>query len=277
MRDARTDSSSFRAALHELTTMLVYEAARTFPVEKYPVQTPVTGTEGTRAGQPAAAGPGAAGRLPRHDRRRPRCCPSRRDGLRRPRPRRAVSHEPQARTWSRCRATWPACRVLVLDPMLATGGSLEHCRRLLADRGCTDITALCVLAAPIGIARLEQSGSPLRLVTAAIDEGLNDNMFIVPGSATPATGSSAACPGSEPVTSPGTDLGGSARVGERTTATVSGHDWCCARRRAAAVGVRRRDGLATMPGSASTWGWPPLSWSSWPWPGGSPTPTGPRR
>ena len=60
--------------------------------------------------------------------------------------------------------------VLVLDPMLATGGSLEHCCRLLADRGCTDITVLCVLAAPVGIERLERSGLPLRLVTASIDE-----------------------------------------------------------------------------------------------------------
>jgi uracil phosphoribosyltransferase len=70
---------------------------------------------------------------------------------------------------------------LVLDPMLATGGSLEHCCRLLADRGCADITVLCVLAAPEGIARLERSGLPLRIVTAAIDQGLNEKMFIVPG------------------------------------------------------------------------------------------------
>jgi len=71
--------------------------------------------------------------------------------------------------------------VLVLDPMLATGGSLEHCCRLLAERGATDITILCVLAAPEGIARLDRSGLPLRLVTAAIDERLNDKMFIIPG------------------------------------------------------------------------------------------------
>ena len=71
--------------------------------------------------------------------------------------------------------------VLVLDPMLATGGSLEHCCRLLADRGCTDITVLCVLAAPVGIERLERSGLPLRLVTAAIDEGLNDQHVHRPG------------------------------------------------------------------------------------------------
>ena len=71
--------------------------------------------------------------------------------------------------------------MLVLDPMLATGGSLVHCCRLLVDRGCTDIIVCCVLAAPEGIERLARSGLPLRLVTASIDEGLNDKMFIVPG------------------------------------------------------------------------------------------------
>jgi uracil phosphoribosyltransferase len=71
--------------------------------------------------------------------------------------------------------------VLVLDPMLATGGSLVHCCRLLVDRGCTDIIVCCVLAAPEGIDRLAGSGLPLRLVTASIDQGLNDHMFIVPG------------------------------------------------------------------------------------------------
>jgi uracil phosphoribosyltransferase len=70
---------------------------------------------------------------------------------------------------------------MVLDPMLATGGSLEHCVRLIASRGCDDITVVCVLAAPEGIARLEASGLPMRLVTAAIDEKLNDRAFIVPG------------------------------------------------------------------------------------------------
>ena len=65
--------------------------------------------------------------------------------------------------------------------MLATGGSLLHCCRLLSDRGCTDITICCVLAAPEGIDRLNSSGLPLRLVTAAVDEVLNDQMFIVPG------------------------------------------------------------------------------------------------
>src|SRR3712207_8380430 len=64
--------------------------------------------------------------------------------------------------------------VFVLDPMLATGGSLVHCCELLVARGTTSITVLCALAAPDGIRRLEESGLPLRVFTASIDEGLND-------------------------------------------------------------------------------------------------------
>jgi len=71
--------------------------------------------------------------------------------------------------------------VFVLDPMLATGGSLVHCCSLLTARGCTSITVLCALAAPEGIARLEESGLPLRVFTASIDEELNSNAYIVPG------------------------------------------------------------------------------------------------
>jgi uracil phosphoribosyltransferase len=71
--------------------------------------------------------------------------------------------------------------VYVLDPMLATGGSLLHCCTLLADRGATDITVICALAAPEGLRRLADSGLPVRVVTASVDERLNDRAFIVPG------------------------------------------------------------------------------------------------
>ncbi len=178
MRDARTDSASFRAALHELTTMLVYEAARSFPVERYPVQTPVTDTQGTRLANPPLLVPvlraglgmadAALGLLPESSMGFV--------GLARD----EETFEPRAYMES-LPPDLTGLPVLVLDPMLATGGSLEHCCRLLADRGCTDITVLCVLAAPAGIDRLDRSGLPLRLVTAAVDEGLNDRRFIVPG------------------------------------------------------------------------------------------------
>jgi uracil phosphoribosyltransferase len=178
MRDARTDSGSFRAALHELTTMLVYEAARSFPVETFPIQTPVAPTDGHRLANPPLLVPVLRAGLGMADSALALLPESSMGfvGLARD----EETFEPRAYMESLPRDL-SGLPVLVLDPMLATGGSLLHCCRLLAERGCRDITVLCVLAAPAGIARLEASGLPLRLVTAAIDEVLNDRMFIVPG------------------------------------------------------------------------------------------------
>lgn len=70
----------------------------------------------------------------------------------------------------------------VLDPMLATGGSLAHACKLLMERGATGpLTVICVLAAPEGIEFLRSTDLDLRIFTAALDDHLNDNAFIVPG------------------------------------------------------------------------------------------------
>lgn len=72
--------------------------------------------------------------------------------------------------------------IIVVDPMLATGGSLLHTVQLLLDRGATPpITVVCALAAPEGIARLREANLDLHVVTAAIDDHLNEHAFIVPG------------------------------------------------------------------------------------------------
>ncbi|RZU50275.1 uracil phosphoribosyltransferase [Krasilnikovia cinnamomea] len=178
MRNAATDSGTFRAALRELASMLVYEAARAFEVERYPVTTPVAPAQGTRLANPPLIVPvlraglgmteAALGLLPESHMGFV--------GLARD----EVTFEPRAYMES-LPGDLSGLPVLVLDPMVATGGSLVHCCQLLVDRGCTDITICCVLAAPEGIARLENSGLPLRLVTASVDEGLNEHMFIVPG------------------------------------------------------------------------------------------------
>lgn len=178
MRDARTDSASFRAALHELTTMLTYEATRTVAAQTYPVQTPVATARGTRLANPPLLVPVLRAGLGMADAALALLPESSMGfvGLARD------EHTFQPRAYMESLpADLTGLPVLVLDPMLATGGSLEHCCRLLADRGCTDITVLCVLAAPEGIERLRRSGLPLRIVTAAIDEHLNSSMFIVPG------------------------------------------------------------------------------------------------
>lgn len=178
MRDARTDAAAFRAALHELATMLVYEAARSFAVEEYQVTTPVAPAIGTRLAKPPLLVPVLRAGLGMADAALALLPESSMGfvGLARDeetlRPRAYMESLPEDLTGN---------PVLVLDPMLATGGSLEHCCRLLHERGCTDITVICALAAPAGIERLERSGLPLRIVTASVDQGLNDRAFIVPG------------------------------------------------------------------------------------------------
>jgi uracil phosphoribosyltransferase len=178
MRKAGSDSSVFRAALHELTTMVVYEAARTFPIEQYPIETPVAPTEGIRLANPPLIVPVLRAGLGMSDATLALLPESSMGfvGLARD----EVTFEPRAYMES-LPGDLTGLPVLVLDPMLATGGSLIHCCKLLVDRGCTDVIICCVLAAPEGIERLANSGLPLRLVTAAIDQELNEKMYIVPG------------------------------------------------------------------------------------------------
>src|SRR3954468_8254674 len=170
MRNAESDSGVFRAALHELTTMVVYEAARSFAVEQFPIETPVAPTQGTRLANPPLIVPVLRAGLGMADAALALLPESSMGfvGLARD----EETYEPRAYMES-LPGDLSGQPVLVLDPMLATGGSLLHCCRLLVDRGCTDVIICCVLAAPEGIARLGDSGLPLRLITASVDRGLN--------------------------------------------------------------------------------------------------------
>jgi uracil phosphoribosyltransferase len=178
MRDAGSDSGAFRAALHELTTMLVYEAARSFAVETFPVRTPVAPAQGIRLDNPPLIVPVLRAGLGMSDAALALLPESSMGfvGLARD----EETFEPRAYMES-LPGDLAGLPVLVLDPMVATGGSLLHCCRLLVDRGCTEVIICCVLAAPEGIDRLAASGLPLRLVTASIDDGLNEKAYIVPG------------------------------------------------------------------------------------------------
>ncbi|MEV4157137.1 uracil phosphoribosyltransferase [Nocardia salmonicida] len=178
MRDARTDNAAFRNALADLTGILMYEALRDAPVVREPIDTPVAVTEGIRLASPPLlvpvlrAGLGmvyAAAEL----------VPQARVGFVGI-ARDEQTHEPVPYLES-LPADLTGLPVFVLDPMLATGGSMRHTIELLVARGATDITALCVVSAPEGVAALAASGLPVRLVTAAVDEKLNENAYIVPG------------------------------------------------------------------------------------------------
>src|SRR5829696_8636828 len=178
LRDERTDNTNFRVALRELSSMLIYEATRELPVEPVPVTTPVGPAVGARPVNPPLLVPvlraglgmaeAALGLLPE----------SQMGFVGLARDERTFQPRAYLEPLPDSLAGRP---VLVLDPMLATGGSLLHCCRLLTDRGCQQITVVCVLVAPEGQRALAGSGLPLRLVTAAIDDKLNDKAYIVPG------------------------------------------------------------------------------------------------
>ncbi|HKS49531.1 MAG TPA: uracil phosphoribosyltransferase [Amycolatopsis sp.] len=178
MRDARTDSAAFRAALHELTVMLIYEATRDAPVRAERIHTPVARTDAYRLANPPLLVPVLRAGLGMADQAH-KLIPSAQMGfVGLARDETTLEPMPYMESLPENLADRP---VFVLDPMLATGGSMAYTIRLLTDRGATDVTAICALAAPEGLKHLRDSGLPVRVVTASIDERLNDSGFIVPG------------------------------------------------------------------------------------------------
>ncbi len=178
MRDERSDNAAFRAALSGLTSMLVYEAMRSAAVEEFEVRTPVAPARGYRIARPPLLVPVLRAGLGMVSQASALIPESRVGfvGVARD----EATHQPVPYLES-LPADLTDQVVFVLDPMLATGGSLRYTVSLLADRGATDITAICVIAAPAGIAALDESGLPVRLVVGVIDERLDDAAVIVPG------------------------------------------------------------------------------------------------
>jgi uracil phosphoribosyltransferase len=178
MRAEGTDNAEFRAALQELTVMLVYEATREAPVVEEDIRTPVAPTVGHRLANPPLLVPVLRAGLGMADQAHKLIPDARMGFVGLARDERTLKPTPYMESLPESLAGRP---VMVLDPMLATGGSMEYTIRLLTGRGATDVIAVCVLAAPEGIARLEASGLPVRVVTASVDERLNEHGFIVPG------------------------------------------------------------------------------------------------
>ena len=178
LRDAGTDNAGFRAALRDLTAMLVYEATRDAPCRQVTVRTPLAETLGRRLAQPPLLVPVLRAGLGMVEQAQV-LLPEAQVGFV------GIARDEQTSLPMPYLELLPddlsARPVLILDPMLATGGSLTHTLGLLARRGATEITVLCVVAAPQGIAALEQAAPHARLFTAAIDDGLNEIAYIVPG------------------------------------------------------------------------------------------------
>ncbi len=182
LRDRATDSPTFRRLADELVTLLAYEATRDVRVEPHAIVTPVAPTTGVRLSAP-----------------KPLVVPILRaglgmlDGMTRLVPTAEVGFLGMIRDEQTLQASTYATRlpedlsgrqVFLLDPMLATGGTLAAAMRFVFDRGADDVTAICLLAAPEGIRSIETvfgPDAPVTLVTAGLDQGLNELGYIVPG------------------------------------------------------------------------------------------------
>ena len=181
LRDRTTPSPTFRNLTEELVTLLAYEATRSVRVEPITIQTPVTETVGTEIGDP-----------------KPLVVPILRaglgmlDGMIRLVPSAEVGFLGMVRDEETFQPDIYAERLpddlsnrqcFVLDPMLATGGSLLAAINYLFDRGAVDVTAICLIAAPEGLAAVEKAteGREVTIVLGALDERLNENGYIVPG------------------------------------------------------------------------------------------------
>lgn len=182
LRDKNTPSPIFRQLTEELVTLLAYEATREVRVEPVNIETPVTNAIGTGLVKPTPlvvpilrAGLGML------------------EGMTRLLPTAEVGFLGMARNEETLEAITYAERlpedltgrqVYVLDPMLATGGTLIEAFNFLFARGAADITCICLLAAPEGLAKLEAAHGGrdnVHVVLASIDEGLDENSYIVPG------------------------------------------------------------------------------------------------
>jgi uracil phosphoribosyltransferase len=183
LRDERTDSPTFRRLTEEIVTLLAYEATREVKVDQVNVKTPVAMAQGLHLAKPKPvvvpilrAGLGML------------------EGMSRLVPTAEIGFLGMVRDEKTLQATTYANRLpedltgrqcYILDPMLATGGTLVAAIEFLLAKGATDITAICILAAPEGIAVLEKafanSTVAIKLVTGALDQKLNEHGYIVPG------------------------------------------------------------------------------------------------
>lgn len=178
MREATTPPHRFRRHLNLLGRMLFLEATRELPVATIRVQTPLQQTDGVKFARPMVFVPilrAGLGLL---------------DGILSLVPDACVAHvgikrneetaQPQP-YYANLPPVIAEADVFLLDPMLATGGSAVEAVRQVKAAGATRITMICVVSCPEGIAALSKAHPDVRIVTAAIDDGLNERSYIVPG------------------------------------------------------------------------------------------------
>lgn len=189
LRDKNTGTNQFRQLVRELALFDGYEAMRDLPMEDVEVETPITtATFKQLAGKKLAIVPILRAGLGMVDGILD-LVPSARVGhigMERD----EVTHEPHE-YYCKMPKDIDQRICLVVDPMLATGGSAEMAISYLRERGVKDIRMLCIVAAPEGLESLTEKDPDVHIYTCAIDDHLNEAAYIVPGLATPAIASTA--------------------------------------------------------------------------------------
>ncbi|HEX9952168.1 MAG TPA: uracil phosphoribosyltransferase [Rubricoccaceae bacterium] len=178
LRDRDTTHGDFRRTLNDAAAILAYEALRSLPVEPVLVRTPLEETAGVRLAREVVVVPVLRAGLGLVD------------GFVRFVPEARIGHLGMYRDeqthdpvdyYSNVPTHVRDARVFVVDPMLATGGSAAGAINHLKRRGATDLTFVCLVAAPEGVARLAEYHPDVDVFTAALDRELDENAFIRPG------------------------------------------------------------------------------------------------
>ncbi len=179
MRSKDTASKDFRQLLDEISMLMGYEITRDLPLEDAEVETPICKTVKKRlAGKKLAIVPILRAGLGMVD------------GLQRLVPSARVGHiglyrDPETHLPVEYYSKFPSeiaeRQVIVVDPMLATGGSAVDAIDLVKQRGATQILFMCLVAAPEGVKKLQEAHPDVDIYCAALDECLNDHAYIVPG------------------------------------------------------------------------------------------------
>ena len=179
MRDKNTGTKEFRELLDEISMLMVYEVTRDLPTEEIEVETPLTVMKSrTLAGIPIGVIPILRAGLGMVN------------GIMNLVPNAKIGHIGLYRDPETLQPVEYYCKLpsdaeqrllLVLDPMLATGGSASAAISFLKQRGCNHIKLVNLIAAPEGVKRIEKVHPDVDIYVAAMDERLNDHGYIIPG------------------------------------------------------------------------------------------------
>ncbi len=179
IRDENTGSKEFRELVEEVAMLMTYEVTRDFPLEEVEIKTPVSPAKAkVISGRKVGIVPilrAGLGMI---------------NGMLRLIPAARVGHVGLYRDPETLQPVEYYCKLptdvterdlIIIDPMLATGGSAAAAIQFLKDRGVKNIKLVCLIAAPEGIENVQQQHADVDIYTAAVDEKLNDHGYIVPG------------------------------------------------------------------------------------------------